>query len=189
MFNHGDRRDLIKQATEKWLGSLVEQAEERFIRRRFVRPPGALPEMAFLAACTRCGACSDACPPRAIRVAPSSEGFAAGTPHLEVELQPCIACPDMPCAASCPTGALTLPPEVWKGYKLQALELVPERCVTFSGVTCGACAEACPVGPAALAMDPEGHPVIKAEGCVGCGVCVRACITSPSSFKLHPLER
>jgi len=189
MFNHGDRRDLIKQATEKWLGSLVEQAEERFIRRRFVRPPGALPEMAFLAACTRCGACSDACPPRAIRVAPSSEGFAAGTPHLEVELQPCIACPDMPCAASCPTGALTLPPEVWKGYKLQALELVPERCVTFSGVTCGACAEACPVGPSALAMDPEGHPVIKAEGCVGCGVCVRACITSPSSFKLHPVER
>src|SRR6478735_6976891 len=118
MFNHGDRRDLIKQATEKWLGSLVEQAEERFIRRRFVRPPGALPEMAFLAACTRCGACSDACPPRAIRVAPSSEGFAAGTPHLEVELQPCIACADMPCATACPTGALTVPEKKWSGYKL-----------------------------------------------------------------------
>ena len=188
MFTPGDRRDLLKQAADQWLGSLMEQAEERIIRRRFVRPPGALPEVAFLAACTRCNACVDVCPPRAIRTAPSSEGFAAGTPHLEVELQPCIACPEMPCAAACPTGALTRPPELWKGYKLQVLELVPERCVTFSGVTCSACAESCPVGPTALAMDAEGHPVIKAEGCVGCGVCVRACITSPSSFKLHVVD-
>jgi MauM/NapG family ferredoxin protein len=188
MFNPGDRRDLLKQAADQWLGSLMEQAEERIIRRRFVRPPGALPEVAFLAACTRCNACVDVCPPRAIRTAPSSEGFAAGTPHLEVELQPCVACPDMPCAAACPTGALTRPPEVWKGYKLHVLELVPERCVTFSGVTCSACAESCPVGATALAMGDDGHPVIKAEGCVGCGVCVRACITSPSSFKLHVVE-
>ena len=99
MFTPGDRRDLLKQAADQWLGSLMEQAEERIIRRRFVRPPGALPEVAFLAACTRCNACVDVCPPRAIRTAPSSEGFAAGTPHLEVELQPCIACPEMPCAA------------------------------------------------------------------------------------------
>jgi ferredoxin-type protein NapG len=190
MFNSsGDRRDLLKQATDKWLGSLVEQAEERFVRRRFTRPPGAIPEVAFLAACTRCGKCSDVCPPKAIRVAPSSEGFAAGTPHLEVELQPCVACADMPCAASCPTGALVRPARKWEGHKLHVVELVPERCVTFSGVTCGACAEACPVGATALAMDADGHPVLKAEGCVGCGVCVRACITSPSSFTLHPVER
>lgn len=190
MFNgSGDRRDLLRQATDKWLGSLVEQAEEKFVRRRFTRPPGAIPEVAFLAACTRCGACSDACPPKAIRVAPSSEGFAAGTPHLEVTLQPCVACADMPCATSCPTGALVVPERKWQGYKLHVVELVPERCVTFSGVSCGACAEACPVGATALAMDADGHPVLKAEGCVGCGVCVRACITSPSSFTLHPVER
>jgi ferredoxin-type protein NapG len=190
MFNRsGDRRDLLKQATDQWLGSLVEQAEEKFVRRRFTRPPGAIPEVAFLAACTRCGACSEACPPKAIRVAPSSEGFAAGTPHLEVTLQPCVACVEMPCAVSCPTGALVLPERKWQGYKLHVVELVPERCVTFSGVTCGACAEACPVGATALAMDADGHPVLKAEGCVGCGVCVRACITSPSSFTLHPVER
>ena len=189
MLRPGDRRDLLKQATEKWLGSLMEQAEERIIRRHFVRPPGALPEVGFLAACTRCNACVDVCPPRAIRTAPSSEGFAAGTPYLEVELQPCISCPDMPCAAACPTGALTVPAQGWTGTKIHVLELVPERCVTFSGVTCEACAEACPVGSSALSMDGEGHPVIKAEGCTGCGVCVRACITSPSSFKLHPVER
>ncbi|MGH7700587.1 MAG: 4Fe-4S dicluster domain-containing protein [Gemmatimonadales bacterium] len=46
------------------------------------------------------------------------------------------------------------------------------------------CARACPVGERALAMDARGHPVIKAEGCVGCGVCVTACVTTPSSFRL-----
>lgn len=189
MFPPGDRRDLFKQAAERWLGDLMRQAEARIVQRRFVRPPGALDEVAFLAACTRCNACVDACPPRAIRVAPSGEGFAAGTPHLEVELQPCIACPDMPCAAACPTGALTVPEGKWRGERLNVLELVPERCVTFQGATCRACADACPIGDAALAMDRDGHPVIKAEGCVGCGVCARACITSPSSYRLHPVER
>ena len=43
-----------------------------------------------------------------------------------------------------------------------------------------------PSATAALAIDEAGHPVIRAEGCVGCGVCVRACITVPSSFKLRP---
>jgi ferredoxin-type protein NapG len=65
---------------------------------------------------------------------------------------------------------------------------VPERCVTFSKTTCRACADACPIGERALSIDDNGHPVLRAEGCVGCGVCVRACITAPSSFLLHPLE-
>jgi NAD-dependent dihydropyrimidine dehydrogenase PreA subunit len=94
----------------------------------------------------------------------------------------------MPCAAACPTDALTLPPAGWAGYRLASLELVADRCVTFQGTPCGVCARACPVGEAALAMDEGGHPVIRAEGCVGCGVCVRACITTPSSFKLHLAE-
>jgi ferredoxin-type protein NapG len=189
MFNAGDRRDLLKQATEQWIGRLVERAEERIIRRHFTRPPGAIAEVAFLAACTRCGKCSDACPPQVIRTAPSSEGFAAGTPYLDTELQACIACPEMPCAVSCPTGALVVPEQKWVGYKLHEITFVPERCVTYSGVQCRACADACPVGETALAMDADGHPVLKAEGCVGCGVCVRACITSPSSYTLQPVER
>jgi ferredoxin len=64
------------------------------------------------------------------------------------------------------------------------LELDPERCITFHGAACGVCARACPVGERALVMDERGHPVIRAEGCVGCGVCVTACVTSPSSLAL-----
>jgi MauM/NapG family ferredoxin protein len=183
-----ERRGFLRDVAGKYLGRLMERAQERVVRQNFPRPPGALPEMAFLAACTRCGACVDVCPPRAIRRAPTEAGLAAGTPFIDPVLQPCVACADMPCVAACPTGALTLPAHGWQGYRLNAVELVPERCITFHGSTCGVCAQACPVGSAALAMDADGHPVLKAEGCVGCGVCVRACVTAPSSFVIHSLE-
>lgn len=183
-----DRRELFRGTFGKWLEQMVEQAERRVAPERPLRPPGALPEVAFLTACTRCGECINACPPFALRKVSTSGGIAAGTPQIDPELQACTACPDMPCVAACPTDALTLPPKGWEGYRLAALEFVPERCVTFAGTPCRACADACPIGERALAIDPDGHPVLKAEGCVGCGVCVRACITRPSSFLIHPLE-
>ena len=159
------------------------------VHQKYFRPPGALPEVAFLTACTRCGACAPVCPADAIVMLPPRAGLAAGTPHLEPALQPCTVCPDMPCAAACPTGALTLPEGGWDGYRIGALEFVPERCVTYQGTACRVCADACPVGEAALSIDETGHPVLRQEGCVGCGVCVRACITSPSSFNIQAVEQ
>lgn len=99
-------------------------------------------------------------------------------------MQACVVCADMPCANACETGALVPPADGWAGVHLGVLELDPGRCITFQGVSCGVCARACPVGERALAMDRAGHPVIRAEGCVGCGVCVTACVTTPSSLKL-----
>jgi MauM/NapG family ferredoxin protein len=183
-----DRRALFRNSFGKWIEHMVEQAERRVAPERYIRPPGALPEVAFLAACTRCGECATACPPFAIRKAPPDAGLQAGTPYLDPTIQGCAVCETMPCVAACPTNALTLPKDGWAGYRLAALELVPERCVTFHGTRCRACADACPVGERALTIDDDGHPVIRAEGCVGCGVCVRSCITSPSSFLLRPLE-
>jgi MauM/NapG family ferredoxin protein len=163
---------------------MLERTEERLVQEKYFRPPGALPEVAFLAACTRCGACETVCPPHAIHYLPSSAGLAAGTPAIDPRSQPCVVCEDMPCVKSCPTGALTLPRDGWQGYRMGALEFHPERCVTYQGTPCRVCADACPVGEAALAIDDQGHPVVKVEGCVGCGVCVRECITSPSSFTI-----
>jgi len=188
MFPPSDRRALLRRAVERWVGDVVERTESRVVQRRYVRPPGALPEIGFLAACTRCGLCAEACPPHAIVTVRSDGGIAAGTPYLDAAVQPCVACADMPCAAACPTEALTLPEMLWAGHRIAALTLVPERCVTFHGTPCGVCADACPMGEAALAIDEAGHPVIRREGCVGCGVCVRACITSPSSFQITPVE-
>lgn len=183
-----DRRELFRSGLTRWLEQVVDRAERRVVLERRLRPPGALPEVAFLAACTRCSLCVEACPPFALRKLPAHEGLAAGTPYIDPLLQGCTVCETMPCARACPTGALTLPPEGWVGYRLAALELVPERCVTYRETPCRACADACPVGPAALDIDEAGHPVLKIEGCVGCGMCVRACITTPASLILHPLE-
>lgn len=180
----GDRRDFFRESFGQWAERVLERTEERIVQQKYFRPPGALPEMAFLAACTRCGACESVCPPHAIFPVPSSGGLAAGTPSIDPRTQPCIACTDMPCVRSCPTGALTLPPTGWEGYRMGALEFFPERCVTYRGTACRVCADACPVGDKALAIDEAGHPVVRVEGCVGCGVCVRECITSPSSFQL-----
>jgi MauM/NapG family ferredoxin protein len=166
---------------------MVERAEERVTgEQRLLRPPGALPEIAFLAACTRCGDCIPPCPVHAILRAPTDTGLAAGTPYINIQSQACIACADMPCARACPTEALTVPEQGWAGYRLGALEFLPERCVTYRGVECRVCASACPVGTRALDIDEDGHPVLKAEGCTGCGTCVRACITAPASFVLRP---
>jgi ferredoxin-type protein NapG len=179
-----NRRELLRSAIGDWLERLVANTEERVIAQRYFRPPGALPEMGFLAACTRCGACVDVCPPHAIIKVPTDGGLAAGTPYIDPQVQPCIACATMPCAAACPTAALTVPANGWAGYHVGYVELDPRRCITFRGTTCRVCAEACPVGPAALSIDEGGHPLLRAEGCVGCGVCAQVCVTTPSSFQL-----
>jgi ferredoxin-type protein NapG len=184
----GDRRDFFRHSIGQWGERLLEQTEKRLVQQKYTRPPGALPEVAFLAACTRCGACEPVCPPHAIKYLPASAGLAAGTPWIDPRSQPCIVCEDMPCVRSCPTGALTLPEHGWEGYRMGALEFIPERCVTYQGTACRVCVDACPVGERALALDEAGHPVLRVEGCVGCGVCVRECITSPSSFQLTTAE-
>jgi ferredoxin-type protein NapG len=184
----GDRRSFFKESIGEWVRRVAERTEERIVQQRYVRPPGALPEVAFLAACTRCGLCAPVCPVQAIRTVLPSGGLAAGTPFLDPPSQPCVACPDMPCVKACPTGALMLPAHGWRGYRMGAVEFVPERCVTFAGSVCRVCVDACPIGVAALGQDEAGHPVLRHEGCVGCGVCVRECVTSPSSFEYRPLE-
>lgn len=181
-----DRRGFFRETVGKVADEVVRRAERRVVQERYIRPPGAAPEVAFLAACTRCGACIDVCPPRAITRAPANAGFAAGTPIIDAVSQPCTVCPDMPCAVACPTEALVVPERGWAGYRMATLELEPERCIAFHGVQCGVCARACPIGEEALALDAEGRPVLKAEGCVGCGVCVQACVTAPPSLTLHP---
>jgi ferredoxin-type protein NapG len=180
----GDRREFFRDTLGRLAKEVARRAEERVVQRRWFRPPGALPELEFLAACTRCGACVEICPAHAIRNAPAGAGLAAGTPVLEPSIQACIVCADIPCATACPTGALVPPAGGWDDVRLAVLSLDVHRCITFQGASCGVCARACPIGERALAMDAGGHPVLKPEGCVGCGVCVTACVTIPSSLSL-----
>ena len=179
-----NRRGFFRETIGRLATEVAKRAEQRVVPERYFRPPGAAPELAFIASCTRCGDCIDVCPVHAIVQAPAGAGLAAGTPVLLPATQACVVCADMPCANACETGALVAPPDGWAGIHMGQLELDPERCITFHGAACGVCARACPVGERALVMDERGHPVIRAEGCVGCGVCVTACVTSPSSLAL-----
>ncbi|MFI5280670.1 MAG: 4Fe-4S dicluster domain-containing protein [Gemmatimonadales bacterium] len=181
------RRGFLGEAIKLMARQAGSLLAEKIAPRRHFRPPGALPEPGFLAACTRCGYCTEACPVHAIVSAAPSAGLAAGTPIIEPSVQPCVACEGMFCANVCPTGALVPPIDGWAKEKLGELALDAERCIAFQGIECGVCVRVCPVGPDALDLDEKGRPVIR-NGCVGCGVCVRACVTSPSSLALSLAE-
>ncbi len=179
-----NRRGFFRETVGRLLHEVTARTAERVAPRRYFRPPGAADEITFLAACTRCGDCVGVCPVTAILKAPPSAGLAAGTPIIDPAVQACVVCDDMPCARACETGALVPPADGWASVRMGVLELDPERCITFQGVSCGVCARACPVGKRALALDAGGHPILRPEGCVGCGVCVTACVTAPSSLSL-----
>lgn len=182
-----DRRSFFSQGLTRALREIVGAVEERVVRAQYVRPPGALPEAAFLAACTRCGECSAVCPVHAITKLPPSAGLAAATPVLDVAVTACIMCETMPCAAVCPTPALEVPAWGWRDVQMAQVEIDASRCITYRDVECGICARVCPVGEDALKMDERGRPVIGAA-CTGCGQCLNACVTTPSSLTAQPLE-
>ena len=73
-----------------------------------LRPPGAINEREFLAACIKCGQCVQVCPVRAIVLADIAEGFGMGVPYIDARAQACdFSCDATQCVLSCPTGALT----------------------------------------------------------------------------------
>jgi len=75
---------------------------------RRLRPPGALAEDRFLAACIKCGQCVQVCPVEAIRLADLADGFGNGVPFIEARDQACdFSCDGLQCILACPTGALT----------------------------------------------------------------------------------
>lgn len=72
-----------------------------------LRPPGALPEADFAASCLRCGQCVEACPYDTLKLAMAEDKHTPiGAPYFEPRKVACQMCPDVPCAAACPTDAL-----------------------------------------------------------------------------------
>ncbi|MCC6621876.1 MAG: 4Fe-4S binding protein [Deltaproteobacteria bacterium] len=155
-------------------------AAPSIVRRRVVRPPGAIDEAAFLAACTRCGRCVEACPEAAIVKGPDD------TPRLEPERVPCVVCADVPCAAACPEESGALVHIAREQLRIGVVGVSARLCINHHEAdACEACLEWCK-GPQALRPGARGIPVVDEALCVGCGLCVGHCKAYPRALGIRP---
>ncbi len=138
--------------------------------KRFVRPPGALPQRDFLALCSKCQKCIDVCPTLAIQSVTVLEDIAnAGTPQMNFLRGTCNFC--MECTLVCPTGAL--PPTSKEGARLGTAVVLPDICVAYTWVGCTRCYHNCPYQ--AIYLDEFYRPVVDTAKCNGCGECMHIC--------------
>lgn len=104
-------------------------------KRLLLRPPGALEEEKFLAACIKCGQCLQVCPPQVIKLAGILHGLAIGTPYITPREGGCILDAGLPCVLACPTGALDHSLSSPKNAKMGlAVISGPETCLSVLGI-------------------------------------------------------
>jgi len=154
-----------------------------------LRPPGASAnENEFLAKCTRCGQCVEACPYDTLHLADLSRGTSAGTPYFIAAQIPCSLCEgyDEPlCIKACPTDALAHVPTL-EEITIGTAVINSELCWAYNGIMCRHCWHACPWPDIALQYDQMLQPVVNADACVGCGLCEQACPTEIKSITITP---
>lgn len=150
--------------------------------KRYLRPPGAIDEAAFLLTCTRCGDCAKACPTQVIKFLPPNSGAAVGTPYIDPLEQACDLCGK--CMPTCEPQALltvTDPRQVRMG----TAKIDTATCWAHSGSICDLCYQRCPFPDEAIRM-VDGKPEIVADACTGCGICAYVCVSTPGSIKIEP---
>ena len=166
-----------------------------------LRPPGALAEPDFLAACIRCYRCQDACEPGAIQFYTERDGSLYHTPYVDPAIKGCTLCNK--CGPACPTGAI-LAFEDRADVDMGSVELREDLCVSYRAKRvrqeqelfaqlgreptesealaerrgpCGECYVFCPLRNRAIKLEPGAFlaPIVFPEECVGCGMCEEIC--------------
>jgi ferredoxin-type protein NapF len=153
-------------------------------RRQLIRPPGALPETAFLRTCIRCGECMKSCVTNTLQPSLWESGFSGlWAPKLELRMAACEPNCNV-CGKVCPTQAIRSLPMEEKTYaKIGTAVLRKETCLVWAqNKLCLICDEICPYN--AIVFRPvEGYrrPVVIASRCNGCGYCEQRCPVSGES--------
>jgi MauM/NapG family ferredoxin protein len=169
-------------------GALFRKAGCQEQETLLLRPPGALKEDRFLAACVRCGQCAEACPFDTLLLAAPDKGIAFGTPYLKPDQIPCYLCEgydELKCIEVCPTSALK-PVENLKAIRMGTARIDREICWAYNRVICRSCWHACPFPDEAIYFDELLRPVVNESVCIGCGLCTLACPTDPTSIPIEP---
>ncbi len=130
-----------------------------------LRPPWSLGEAAFLARCTGCGDCIDACPESIL--VPWRR-----TPVVDFRQGECTFCGD--CARACGEGVFRAP-ESGPPWSLRAV--IGSHCLSLHGVECRLCADQCETRALRFRPAPGGVARIEIDPslCTGCGACVAPC--------------
>jgi len=173
------RRDLFRFTLHE-ARSFAGSAVKGKIHSALLRPPGALPEPAFLASCLRCGACIVSCPSKILLTSPPGSGVSFGTPAVNLDKGFCSLCHE--CASSCPSGALGSDAEAGLG-KVQIAEKI---CLATQGNLCGLCIFNCP--QKAIVLNRDNLPTVLTEKCRGCGKCRYLCPTKNAIKFLSTFE-
>ena len=186
-----ERRAFFRSALQGVSKAIVAEVEKRaeIKAMRWIRPPFAKAELAFLLACTRCDRCIDACSPGVLFLLPSRLGpEVVSTPAMDLLNKGCPMCAGWPCVAACEPQALMLP-TLQEGetptVRLAQVTIDPRHCLPYAGPECGACASVCPQ-PGALHWT-DTKPSINDSLCTGCALCREVCPTRPKAIGIKPL--
>jgi len=174
-------------------------APSRTLAATALRPPGALAEGDFLAACVRCGLCVRACPYDTLTLADLADNAATGTPYFEARKIPCEMCEDIPCVVACPTGALAKSLTNIDDARMGSAVLVGhETCLNVLGLRCDVCYRVCPLIDKAIKLEARHNertgrhahliPVVNTAVCTGCGKCEKSCVLEEAAIKVLPVD-
>ncbi len=160
-----------------------------------LRPPGALAEDDFNAACIKCGQCVNDCPPDILKLQPAGGHLPIGMPYYEPRTGACIMCPDIPCMKACPTGALSPALKRIEDARMGLAVIDIENCLSYKGLRCEICHRECPLKGKAITLETHPRqtskhamfiPLVHSDACTGCGICEKACPTEIAAIRILP---
>ena len=159
-----------------------------------IRPPGSVPEDAFVQLCIRCGQCIKVCPNNVLQPAGFEQGLhCLWTPKVVADWSGCEpSCNN--CGQVCPTGAVrALMLEEKQAARIALAQVDRRTCLPHAGRgACQLCVDECQMAGydaieftrAGGEVDEKGEPVegsgylapvVREDRCVGCGLCQMRC--------------